>query len=470
MANVFGNKQVMANLTNLFWYDSSLGTISGNLLNSPPPYALLPALPGVSDCLYCGCDTLLLNSGHFTSIAFTLGPWANTFYTIAWEVYTAAGWIAYAGTDSTINLAVTGVVNWSPIIGANQMTIVNLNALLGAPFPSVTGYWIRGRLTAAAGNSVVEVNRHPYHASFAAINTVNTAVLGDVVNPVHFANRIEYATSYRVCTGLRSISRGTDFQAYLNASDTQNPTWMPISLSGACSYQASLAAPTGRCIRYVRAAALPLESAFYWLIVSPYANQYDGIYRGFLRCYLSSGSINVLVQVLMGSGYNTVCTSQLVPISTASTNYMIDLGTLFIPPKGRTFGQSDNLWILVRIEVVSVGATAYFYDIALIPYDEGYHESVFQPTAFANQGTFQDIDYITYPKDNYRSVNYSGSNTAIVSGKDAADGKYMLRPNISQRAWFLAGADTIEKSYPYQAFTNKVFQHQSTYFSMRGTR
>ena len=81
-----------------------------------------------------------------------------------------------------------------------------------------------------------------------------------------------------------------------------------------------------------------------------------------------------------------------------------------------------------------------------------------------------DVDYITYPKDGYRSVNYSGTNTAIASGKDAADGNYRLRQNISQKAWSVIGAEVVEESNQYPALTVQSFEHVPTYFSMRGAR
>lgn len=123
-------KRNVSNITNLYVYDASAGTYTGNLIGSGLPYFLMPAVPAVGDMFYAGTDTTLANSGPFSNIIFdTVARWGRATAPAGaiWEYWNGAAWQTLAAMDNTFSQGamIAGVgnpfisegvnsVNWTP--------------------------------------------------------------------------------------------------------------------------------------------------------------------------------------------------------------------------------------------------------------------------------------------------------------------------------------------------------------------
>ena len=81
-----GNKSNRGAITHLYHYDDSTTTFSGELLGAATPFALLPAVPAVDDCVYFGSCNTLLDYGPIFNIVFDIGT-ASADIVGVWEYY-----------------------------------------------------------------------------------------------------------------------------------------------------------------------------------------------------------------------------------------------------------------------------------------------------------------------------------------------------------------------------------------------
>ena len=390
---ILGNKFAFANLTHLFWYDTSAGVYSANLLNAPPPYALLPPVPGVGDIIYCGCDTSLLNSGTIDNVVFEFAAGAAGLV-IVWEQYISVGpaWVATGGFDHTVNFSNPGVQVVNCLTSASTISL----AVNG-----ITCFWLRGRVTTGAASPPIQVNRHPYSCTWG--HTETAELQGDVGALAKTTGELLWRQAGAVTHpsyvwyGLRSIDRGADFQAYLNVGDRQLvPGTSITTLAG--GYVDMLPYPTNRAHR------TNANGDWFRLTISaPYAEQYTGKYHLFLRCHQTNfvaELVSVIARLYVGSTNSTdIWNSGYKLIYSPGTSiYGAQyFGEIEIPKPIK----SQNV-DAIHIKISTSGFTggggfAYASDIVLIPTDEQF---ICVNYGIPLVGYYMDIDSITAPNEN----------------------------------------------------------------------
>lgn len=451
------NKQNLANLTNIYRDDG--GVFSANLFPMTLPTTLFPATPAVNDATYFGIDTTITDSGPFASLVFDISiPASSTAsYTITWEYWTGAAWAAITvkdGTNSGVgalsNLGVNSV-HWTP---PSNWAAVAVN--------SVTGYWVRARVSALAGTLTppVQQNRNIYSCVLPYVDIDELQVVGDIpaVTQIKAHNRSDYngigSTSpdlyeSRLLIGSRQTSRGTSFQSYINISDEQNPFGVSIALGTNTAFSDAARAPTGRLATYNPGGAEAMASRATITFGPTIARDFYGTHHAFVRVCRTAGvytDFQVRLQVANGSGGVTFTTDSKYIYSTDNF-YLIDFGRIQLPISGqlRSSELADSMTIAIQASSASGTPNLYIHDLILMPTDEWSADCV--DTALetdsevGRSGSYDkylDIDS-TNPKQPIKSlVRRYGSDLLTSVYKTVSSQPAQLKPNVDQRLWFLA--------------------------------
>ena len=206
----------------------------------------------VGDIMYYGQDTSVSDTGPFSNIVKNLQTAvAATSATFVWEYWDGSAWSTLSTASGDLKeWDATGIValNWE-IPSDWATTTVN----------SITGYWVRCRLSAASGWSTsprTADNFQVYSVGWPHIEISGTEVAGSMPALVNLklrsgGNADRYFQMYRILAGSRSVERGSNFQAYINCSDVAVPSGVSFVLGADSSYANYVQyAPTGRAIYY----------------------------------------------------------------------------------------------------------------------------------------------------------------------------------------------------------------------------
>jgi hypothetical protein len=490
-----GNKQNMANITHIFTWSAANG-FSANLMNAALPYDLIDiagAAPAVNDYVAFGIDTAMLNSGPFASLVFDIGTAISGITADDWEYSTGVpGWADLAAEQDNTNqdgvmagsaFDTTGVgsVHWE------QPTAWAPQALNG-----ITAYWIRVLVTAAPGAHVAptQQNRDVYTITWPFVELASTAVLGDVValarhlltnQSDHDGTNPPTSWSNRILVGLRSVSRGSNFTAYINFADEQNPTGITVAILATGSFQTDMDAPSGRLVRVTAPGALPFIDVS---LDSTIADEYEGTYHVFVRGTQVTGAAGDVLFRLRG--YINVASSkyfyekQNVAFTTMNNFQILDFGRMTIP--GRLTGKIVDQIVL---QFTVAGAVTFdFYDLILLPVDEWAIDTVdlanVTGTRIGRRGvlaerSYLDIDPITYSKKWSSLVRREADDLVLESWLRIAVTPPVWQANAQQRAWFLStrypsSASLAEQRSEYHVSHTVQAQKVQRYLSMRGER
>jgi len=504
------NSRTDLNLTHLFVYEDGVG-YSANQIPMAGAFDLFPDPVSANDAVYFGIDTSrqLYGDPPFDNIVFDLATimLVATSIDLTWE-YSQGGaaWETLAVTDHTeaithpFELAGVRSIHWSPPDDWDIESISGVDAL-----------WVRCRVTAVVGGTTSvpsQQTRDVYTTIWPTVLIDELQVPGDIENlskhtlfmqsdqdgpngsePNLWANR--------VIVGARSIDRGSDFTAYLNCADEQNPISLACTLGSNTSFVDWVDAGPGRASFYQPSGYDAMAMRVRFGMVSTLARQYHGSYRAFLRCTQRVGvSGDIRVRLYIGTPWGSDdywSDIKSIP-STVTYNKLIDFGEIELPLSQIiadelvattyievhaecTYGGSGaamatfGTWMSNRIvapydtapqagfnptnldshlskELWYDGTTLldefpslYFMDLILIPSDEwvgDFVDASLSASTALSAGRSFDIDSIDYPKTEMRGLVRSVATDAIQAiYVPLAPGPVTLQPNADQRLWFL---------------------------------
>jgi len=464
------------NVTHIFNYDASATSFSANLLNTIP-MTLFPASTAVGDIVYFGIQSSLTDTGPvFPPLVFDLSvAAAATSYAITWEIWSGSSWGSVSTEGDQVKFGETGIgtVNWKPPTQAT--TSIN----------SVTAYWIRARLSSLTGafTRPVQQNRNPYFANWPYFELQSTAIMGDIpalIQALFLDKGSDIGAPidlqiHDLLIGLRSVDRGSNFTAYLNASDENNPTGITISLVVG-SFVASGISPSGKIAEWTPAGTVANQTVWSIIIDQTIVTEYYGSFRAFLRVKQNSGSaddIKVRIELLSGGGLNAILTTeyQSVPLLTSPAFGILDFGKIEIP--GGKLNDSElfqDFEIQVDAKVLATGGTLQLVDFILIPIDEFAISSLKPSNGPATEsGQFVELDSVTYPKYHVRSLLKVQPNSYVIdTWETRSNNQFIAQSNTRQRYWVIFNAERGQSNVGINASVQVT--HNAQYLSLRGNR
>lgn len=479
-----GNKLNEARLSHVLMEDG--GVLTGNLLRTTPPYQILPAATAANDRVYFGVESGTLNGGPFDSLVLNIGTAAGAATACVWE-YWNGGWAALTVQDNTnadglmtgVAFDTTGIrsVHWVP---PSDWTTTSVGG--------VTAYWVRAECQAVSTGATIAEDQ-PYTISWPYIEIDAEDVRG--TDPAfarwQLRNESDNNFSGAVLTpcnhfyaGIRSVSRGSDFAAFLNAGREQMP--LGVTFTGTGAYATDPAFPTGeKCtVSNVPAAWTSLGE---WDIDSSVAQQYGGVYRCFFRC-AQSGAIGDAEYRLTISYYSGMSFlrygPEVIKYAQNLTLSWVDFGRITIAA-GEFLGPDSMNQIEIDISAYGDGAVdVHPCDLILIPADEwllSTSETV--DTAYGTGGrrqtllnTYLDVDAISVPKALKRVlVKFQTDDTIMTMPPPSMSGPPILQASADQRLWIFTGitnssGNTI--SYPLATHSVRSWS-QERHLILRGS-
>lgn len=503
------NKRNDANITNVHYWDSTAGVWSGNLMGAALPYDLLPAVPAAGDVVIFGIDTTMLDSGPFCSLVFDLATAQVDLTTVTWR-YSDVGadptaWGALTVQDNTNADGImtgdpfdtTGVrsVHWAqPSDWTTQNPQVGAGPVLG-----VTGYWIAAHVVVigAAPAPPTQQNRHIYSITWPFVEIDDLDILGDIPALLRMLIRNQSDTgsggltgySNRFVIGLRSLSRGQDFTAYINLANEQNPDSITVTDAVVSNFVADTTVPTGIKLQITNPAAIGSVVADI-SIAGTMTPQYAGRFHCYLRGKQTTGAaedVSIGIVGQYGSG-GRFWESEQVAFQNTNDWQILDMGSVYIP--GQVAGITS--WtIQFRLTAYGNGASdAELYDMILIPIDEWAidcvdtenrsgltlnSKSAVYARGSATLHTYLDIDgRVRFPKRRTMLTRLYSDDEVAATYLGITGGDPILQANAEQRLWFLstrysAVGSTEQRSEPWVSNTIQQFG-VARYLSMRGRR
>jgi len=390
------NKHNVAQLTDVWYYDTSAGAWSANLMDAAVPFAFMPpAALQVGDFVIFGIDSAVADYGPFSSLVFDIGTALGVGggITIQWRYSDGApdplNWNPLTVHDNT-NAAGAMTGDAFDTTGINSVhwehpplwlvTNPNPGVALG-----VTAYWVCAYVTAvpgAAPTPPIQVNRDIYTVTWPYTEFPASEVDGDMPALLRLSvdNRAAQDGAgtttdlwcQRVLAGLRSHDRGENFTSFVNISDTQNNADVQITLGGGMgAWGVYLYAPTGRSSLYTAAGIDAMAVRVYIKLTSDFYGRFHAFVRG-KQLNGTVGTIGVrLAYAALGSFIpeTRTPTKQFLNIN---DDQLLDMGEIVLGPAADTYPLDvSQTYVYVEVEHTdALGAQAYFYDLILIPVDE----------------------------------------------------------------------------------------------------
>lgn len=489
------NKDVMANIDHVYWYDASALMWSANLV-STMPYSLFR--PGIAiatgDFVLFGIETAT-GAGPFTlpvfsSLVFDLIPAVYTgATTMQWQYSNgAAGWPALpAGirdnTAAAANepLSVAGVcsVHWTH----HNAWAEEADGPMGT-----TCLWIKLEATVGGTVSVPQQqNRDVYQVAWPYIESDDEDIEGDVssiiravlVNPGSPSSA--FRRTERLIVALRSLNRGSEFTPYLNCGDEQNHASINVLLDhGGTSFANGYFSGAGRVVNWVSGGVIAVPTTVFRIqINSPLSSQYYGSYRAFLRLRGVGAGISTtfFLRIYSGSA-GAIWTGPEATYTWigATRQAVFDLGSFILPATAILRPSEHQDWVSFYIRgTCTANITLDFMDLILMPTDEWSGDFIMDHVAgYISDDDELHIDSVHYPKRDLRAIVFEIS-TRDVEGiwQTVANGPVQLQANRDQRLWFFASTTQpvggLFHTEPEICHTVDVDRAQR-YLSMRGDR
>lgn len=447
------NKQNVAQLTDVFRYDSSAGTYT-QILGAALPYNLLPPDPPVNDIVYFIIDMSVPRAGPFSCVILDIGTASTNITTIVWEYPTApATWATLNVVDRSTRFSIGShqSVAWEQ---PADWVITTVNG--------ITGWIVRSRITVTGGVVTIptQQNRQIYTVTWNSYLIDDAQIGGDIGalrrvdhwNPNTDSGVVKLGI-YRFISGLRSTSRGGLFTAFINLTNQQNPYYITTSITGAVTDVRSSLSPTGWVAQYSGAATGTIQAVINATVVS-----YGGTYRAFLR-YNWIGAGLATDKCTVQLGYRSILSdpSYLSPVSfyfpnlvatTTGTARMavIDLGQLTIPISSIAGNDlPGNLYLTVSLTGnIAFTVPLDIFDLVLIPVDESAYETITisREHLGANLMVWEygiSVDSIEPPLRSIRSVFRRWSSQTSLYGEwiPISAGEIIWQPNTDQRVYTL---------------------------------
>jgi len=452
------NHHTEAQLTHI--YNDDGGVFTSIYPISSFPQTLFPGTSAADDNVYFGINTALSDTGPFSSLVFDLltGASAATSYAITWEYWNGA-WVTLTTQDGTSQLSLVGVNSVSWEVPADwATTAVN----------SITGYWIRARLSALTGafTNPVQQTRDIYSAVTPFIELAATQALGTInsLARIRLQNRSDNGGpggsapllySNRIMAGVMPVTNHTNFRAYLNFADEQNQTGVSIDVSvdtdATTSVVTNLSAPTGRAVFFDAGGASlnALTDRASIDLATTIARDYYGTFRAFLRGKQTGGSageVSLRLKVVSGTG-GISSLSDIQTTASTTDHELIEFEELVILPVSSLFTSDelgDQTSIVLQVAASAADADFYAYDLFLLPtnlmYIDAKDEANTTTSAISN-GIRLSLDSVTLPKLLVKAVAEKVS-TGVYKASYRVDsnGPAELLINAQQRLWILTAS------------------------------
>jgi len=492
------NQRSEANITDIYVDDG--GVWGANLMDAALPYDFLPAVPAVNDAVYFGIDSTLADSGPFWSLVFDIQT-AQVGCTIVWEYWNGA-WVAFQAVDNTnANGDLTGEpfdtagvrsMHWTDT--AEDWLTRNI-ALDGGP--AITGLFVRARVTVIAAPSPPrQQNRDIYSIIWPYVDIKSDQIGGDISSLLRILLRNRSgspptsgftleAYASKILVGLRSYDRGSNFTAFINLANEQNPPGITIGVGVNSAFTFRKDTAINVQVRYlplgVEASAMRASIT----ISSTISNQFLGEFHAFCRVIQEVDTVfELTLEAWLGSSSGTrVHVSEGKPISTNNEEILIDFGIVNLSPKG--LSQSDNfdeLYLAINSSASAGGGgeAVYFLELILLPVDEWAgviqrpnEVSNGEDDQFARQDTrtmMLDSGSILKPKEYITSLLQQGdTGYATCVYQTITNGEFILQANKRQRLWFLASHRDEDVAEHSIAHTVRVYKNER-YLGPRGDR
>lgn len=484
------NHRLQSNWTHIFVFDSSGGTyttvtptnVEDNLENSADQL-MFPSPVGTNDAFYVGIQSTAPDAGAFSNLYLHLTEYNYTL-TLAIEYWNGSAWTAFATSelrDNTQSLHRSGVVAWH-LDPAAAMATTAIN--------SVTAYWIRFRVTATGSlSTLLPKFDNAYIVQQPYVEIDNLA--GDVpaLAQMTLYNQIDAGDSPllqqptdRVIVGLRTVSRGEKFTAYLNLAQKQNPLGVTVTDSVESSFVTNnTIAAAGELIRYTSSTLNSWVTAAYLTFDSSLARDFAGTHQIYLR-YAYTGTVGVIVaRMTLG---NFSLSGQIIgdEVYVDSTVLDVDYGAVaymgqFTIAADRYMSGSDEtaqLRIDIEVKATSAGVNLDLFELILVPADEwiGDFDNT-ENIVFGGIEHHLDIDSATFPKRVLRSMlRRNGSELINGVWQSSASGPFVLQPGEKQRLWFLTQTYNVSLSYdgatPHTIVHQVKLWHHARWLGLRG--
>jgi len=487
------NKQNVANITHIIYYDSAAATWSVNKQGTALPYNLFDAAVIANDAVYFGIETGIPDSGPFASLVFDIGTLLDVAGT--WEYWNGA-WVALTVQDNTnqngvatgtaFDTAGVGSVHWVP----------PPDWTTNDPGMGITGYWVRYRITgvATANPPPTQQNRDVYTIVWPYVELASDEVLGDVTALMRLKIRNQSDTDHgtggvtadaqRIVGGTRSLTRGEDFTAFINLADEQNPTGITIALGGG-AFTTDPGAPSGRMVLYNNAPVAE-TSVCYVSIVPPLSIEYGGKYHVFARGQQlngAAGDINLRIDGRYGSS-TLFWESDTLQFVNLNDWQLLDFGQVTLPSSSGS--RPISSFYFTFYATGNTTTDFKLYDFILMPVDEFAFDTLnavpevtglgkigfrLSPSAY---NAYLDLDPISIPKKTESLVVIYANDYWRARWLYISPSVPQLQANVAQRVWFLetryVGTSTTDIRSDLVISHSVRMEKVERYFSMRGDR
>lgn len=475
---VISNKVSYSNVTHIFYYDGS--TYNNLQFSAIPPYELLGATAVVNKAAYFGSKTNDSNvpGGTFSSLVFDITQ-ISANITVVWEYWNGAAWVSLTTQDNTDQFRILGVLSVSWQI-PSAWTIVAVNG--------ITGYWIRARISAVAASPQTPIhgNRYIYTSLLPYVEISASEIQGDLpaIGRIKWYNQ-SGIDAERVICGLRSLDRGSNFNAFINISDIQSPFGLIISKGSevGSDWQDDKVAPSNRSllVSYTVAGDLNDWNDLATITLSTtVAGEYHGYYRALLRCFYNNAAVsawNLRIQLRFGSGGTRLNTQTVYPNSLSNWE-AVDFGQLAISTRqnsSQAGSLADEMKIVIQGYCTTLSRPLTLYDLILIPIDEWAVDTRIPDLDATGSPEidvydYLDIDSITNPKIAISAYNRNPAGLIVSKYQAINNGPVILQKNKDQRLWFFnLTYENYWRGYPEALGSVQVYKQQQ-YLGFRGTR
>lgn len=406
-----------------------------NLSAQVVPYNLLPTVPASSDGIYFGSEDEIFGG-------LMLNLEGGKGMEITWQYWDGVFWSPLDVTDHTNGLERNGetAVVWDFPTGW-----VKNNPGMG-----VTAYWVRADVTSLPTSPFLEVPVQVedvvYAASKPYVDIRKTDIGGDLpALGALAASFIGDTPVSKLFIGSRSLDRGKNFSAYLNAGRRNQPPGVRVFHGGgSSSFVAGTNYPGHEAIRYLPAGAVSTFTTFaVWGVGASVAFEYAGFYRAF-------AAIEYGAFVVTGDFYLRLAHSigaRFVPFPPVTPNadddeQIVDLG-FFSFPRAKV----ENTVIHMQALVVSTGLDITLVTLYLMPVDEWAIDiEVGTGTLSGNDTLTIDSTHLTdthgrtkVALTDYRYFDSGGPAYLVDSPPFSVTGPLELHHHQQQRMWFMFG-------------------------------
>jgi len=447
------NHRLESNWTHIFVYDSSANTytavtptnVADNLENSSDQL-MFPSPVGTNDAFYIGISTAAGDAGAFNNLYLRL---TEKNYTLTFDVeyWNGSAWAAMSTSylrDNTLQLHRSGLLAWHDLAMAS--TTIN----------SVSAYWIRFKVTAVGTLSTllprfdnIYIVQNPYVEIDNLTGDIPALAQMHVFSAIDDGNgNSPSLPTDRIVVGLRTVSRGERFSAYINLAQVQNPPGITVTAGTDSAFVTDRqTAAAGQLVRYTPVTTNQFVNATSAVLDTALARDFGGTFQIYLRYAYSSFadivSTRFVLENFSNQGQVIGDEIPLQPTFTASLAHLAYLGQFTILPD-RYLNYTDvgtGTTLRVQMKSTDAGGT-YATDLSeliLIPADEWIGD--FSDNNLLGQAGLEryvDVDSATFPKRIMRAtVRQRGSK--LVSGvwNTSASGAFVLQPGEKQRLWFL---------------------------------